>query len=168
MKPAFASLFALTLLIGACADPEPTQERAPGGERAGERLGPSNTSPSARAVTIGEGGSRFAACAGRGRVGSLRGGELPVRDAPFDAAKQVGALQEGAQVYICTRSLDQQWLGVVIPPAAASPPDAASDAEAAAPSVDCGVSAPARAKRAYDGPCDSGWVENTFVAAVAS
>ena len=45
----------------------------------------SDASPTARPVSIGEGGTRFAACQGRGRVGGLRGGELPVRDAALDA-----------------------------------------------------------------------------------
>lgn len=179
MKALALPLLALITLSG-CADPEPTQKRAPGGELAQERVRSEEPSPTARPVKIGEGGTRFAACQGRGRVGNLRGGSLPVRDAPFDAAKQVGTLSEGAHVFVCTRSLDQQWLGVVVgtedglaPPALApsTPPKETAVADpvdvAEAPGVDCGVTAPVRSKRAYDGPCLSGWVENTFVAAVA-
>lgn len=187
MKALALPLLALITLAG-CADPEPTQKRAPGGELAQERVRSDEPSPTARPVKIGEGGTRFAACQGRGRVGNLRGGTLAVRDAPFDSAKQVGALNQDAHVFICTRSLDQQWLGVVVgtedgmaPPASApatpqAETAAADPVETAAtdpvevaevPSVDCGVTAPVRAKRAYDGPCLSGWVENTFVAAVA-
>lgn len=102
----------------------------------------------------------------------MRGGELPVRDAPFDGAKQVGALTDDTEVFVCTRSLDQQWLGVVVGPStsasggAAQPGD--TDAAAAeAPEIDCGVTRPVRSKRPYTGPCLSGWVENTFVASVA-
>ncbi|MDM7929881.1 hypothetical protein [Blastomonas fulva] len=164
------------LLVSGCADPEPARQREPGGQAAGERLGASDASPTARPVSIGEGGTRFAACQGRGRVGGLRGAELPVRDAPFDGAKQVGALTDDTHVFVCTRSLDQQWLGVVVGPspdtqaepegAAAPPTD--QPAPAAAPAVDCGVTRPVRSKQPYSGPCLSGWVENTFVAAVAN
>ncbi|MGQ2941695.1 MAG: hypothetical protein ACT6Q7_16590 [Blastomonas fulva] len=162
------------LVLSGCADPEPASKREPGGQAAGERLGASDASPTARPVSIGEGGTRFAACQGRGRVGGLRGGELPVRDAPFDGAKQVGALTDDTHVFVCTRSLDQQWLGVVVGPSpssqaapegAAAPP---TDEAAPAATVDCGVTRPVRTKQPYAGPCLSGWVENTFVAAVAN
>lgn len=175
MKAIFLPMIAM-LIVAGCADPEPTERRAPGGQAAGERLGAEDSSPTARPVSIGEGGARFAACQGRGRVGGLRGGELPVRDAPFDGAKQVGALTDDAHVFVCTRSLDQQWLGVVVGPspgndaapqgAAAPPTDEAAAAPAAA--VDCGVTRPVRTKQPYTGPCLSGWVENTFVASVAN
>lgn len=177
MKAALLPL-AIALTLAGCADPEPAQKRAPGGVQAGERLDAAQPSPTARAVNIGEGGARFAACQGRGRVGNLRGGTLPVRDAPFEDAKQIGELTEDAHVFICTRSLDQQWLGVVVAgedgkkPAAASPAPVEgtepTDAAATpAPGVDCGVTAPVRGKRPYAGPCQSGWVESTFVAVVA-
>ncbi|GAA0631719.1 hypothetical protein GCM10009424_01190 [Sphingomonas ursincola] len=177
MKAALLPL-AIALTLAGCADPEPAQKRAPGGVQAGERLDAAEPSPTARAVNIGEGGTRFAACQGRGRVGNLRGGKLAVRDAPFDDAKQIGELAEDAHVFICTRSLDQQWLGVVVAsedgmkPVAATPAPAEgsepNDAPATpAPGVDCGVTAPVRGKRPYAGPCQSGWVESTFVAVVA-
>lgn len=177
MKAALLPL-AIALTLAGCADPEPAQKRAPGGVQAGERLDAAEPSPTARAVNIGEGGTRFAACQGRGRVGNLRGGKLAVRDAPFDDAKQIGELTEDAHVFICTRSLDQQWLGVVVAsedgmkPVAATPaPSEGSEPNDApatpAPSVDCGVTAPVRGKRPYAGPCQSGWVESTFVAVVA-
>lgn len=161
-----------SFLVASCADPEPTRQREPGGQAAGERLGPSDVSPTARPVSIGEGGPRFAACQGRGRVGGLRESDLAVREAPFDSAKQIGSLQDGAHVFVCTRSLDQQWLGVVIGDARpAARPDGNTDegeAVTSPPAADCGVTAPVRSKRAYAGPCPSGWVESTFVAAVAS
>lgn len=171
MKPwILLPLLAPLLLVG-CADPEPTRQRAPGGQAAGARLGPSQDSPTARPVTIGEGGPRFAACQGRGLVGGLRGGELPIREAPFDSAKQIGAIKDDTHLFICTRSLDQQWLGVVVGkaiPPAAQVADGEGDAEASPAPVDCGVTSPVRSKRPYAGPCPSGWVESTFVAAVAS
>lgn len=178
MKAALLPL-AIAMTLAGCADPEPAQKRAPGGVPAGERLDASEPSPTARAVNIGEGGARFAACQGRGRVGNLRGRPLPVRDAPFDSAKQIGELGEDAHVFICTRSLDQQWLGVVVAsedgmkPVAATPAPAVGSEPSAvaattpAPGVDCGVTTPVRGKRPYAGPCESGWVESTFVAVVA-
>ncbi|WP_152414616.1 hypothetical protein [Blastomonas sp. AAP53] len=184
MKALHPSLLVLIALSG-CADPEPTRQREPGGVVAQERVRSDDPSPTARPVNIGEGGTRFAACQGRGRVGNLRGAALPLRDAPFDTAKQVGSLAENAHVFVCTRSLDQQWLGVVVGTEdgtapqvlrpgtlplqddAASATDGASPPETVSPQIDCGVTAPVRAKRAYDGPCLSGWVENTFVASVA-
>ena len=182
MKAALLPLAAALTLTG-CADPEPAQKRAPGGVSASERVDVAQPSPTARPVKIGEGGTRFAACQGRGRVGNLRGGMLVVRDAPFDDAKQIGELGEDAHVFICTRSLDQQWLGVVVatedgtkPSSAPQPvavetqePEEAAEAAAApvSPGVDCGVTAPVRGKRPYAGPCLSGWVESTFVAVVA-
>lgn len=177
MKAALLPL-AIAFALTGCADPEPAQKREPGGVQAGARIDAAQPSPTARAVNIGEGGTRFAACQGRGRVGNLRGGTLPLRDAPFDDAKQIGELTEDTHVFICTRSLDQQWLGVVVasedgmkpvdaPIAAGESAEPAPDAAAPASRIDCGVTAPVRGKRPYAGPCQSGWVENTFVAVVA-
>ncbi len=172
MKAMFLALVIIPLLLAGCAEPERTQQRAPGGEAAGERLGPAQGSPTARPVLIGEGGPRFAACQGRGLVGGLRGGELAVRDAPFDGAKQVGAVADGTNLFICTRSLDQQWLGVVVGAAGrvapADPASAGDTGTALQPATDCGVTSPVRSKRNYDGPCLSGWVESPYVAAVAN
>lgn len=124
-----------------------------------ERLG---SNPEERMVRIGEGGPRFDACQAVGRVTGLRGGQLDVRISPFDSAKQKDALAEGQSVFICTRSHDQQWLGIVYDKA-----DAANEEGGNEPSADCGVSSPVRSKRNYDGPCASGWVESTFVKLVA-
>jgi len=152
------------LLLGGCADPEPVAEDSPRNQPAGARLGAPDEAPPARAVRIGEGGPRFSACQNRGAVGGLNGGMLAVRDAPFDRARQTGSIAEGTHVHICTRSLDQQWLGIVYP---APAPGAAADAAGTPGTPDCGVDAPVRAKRDYDGPCQSGWVDSTFVALVA-
>ncbi len=115
------------------------------------------TGPTAKPVRIGEGGPRFDACQSVGEVGGHVSGSLPVLSAPFDAAEKIDSLSPGQKVYVCTRSIDQQWFGIVY--------DKASD-PATGP-VDCGVSSPVRAKRNYDGPCKSGWVESLFVVLVA-
>jgi hypothetical protein len=108
-----------------------------------------------RAVRIGELGPSFAACATAGTTRNLKAGEtLPVRAAPFDSAAETGGVPAGGRFYVCARSLDQKWLGVVY-----------DDSGALADS--CGVSEPATIKRDYQGPCRSGWVASPFVRLVA-
>ena len=121
------------------------------------------TGPSAKPVRIGEGGPRFAACQSIGEVGRHDSGALPVLSAPFDAAEKKDSLAPGQRVYICTRSIDQQWFGIVYDKA----PAAAEGAAASRSPGNCGVSSPVRAKRNYDGPCQSGWVESIYVVLVA-
>lgn len=154
MRPLTLPLIALSLLLAGCGEGEKVAEKSPREQPAGERLGDPDEDLSARPVLIGEGGPRFDACQALGRVEGLRGRALPVRSAPFDRAAEAGTLEEGARVYICTRSIDQQWLGVVIPGSGDDAPD-------------CGVTSPVRTKRNYDGPCASGWVESNFVQLIA-
>lgn len=126
--------------------------------------------PGERPVRIGEGGPRFDACQGLGKVSGLRGADLDVLIAPFDSAEPKDTIKAGQLVYICTRSLDQQWLGIVYPepsPAALAPEGNELAAPPAMELADCGVSSPVRSKRNYDGPCKSGWVESNFVKLVA-
>lgn len=113
--------------------------------------------PVARPVTIGEDGSRMDACGGLGQVTRTGSAGLPVRAAPFDDAKASVSLVEGQRAWICTRSLDQKWLGVVVVPA----PDGDT------PAPDCGVSSPVERKQPYDGPCASGWVASAYVRSIA-
>lgn len=102
-------------------------------------------------VVIGESGPRFNACQATGVIRSVAGdGTLPVRAAPFDEAREVTVLTNGDAVFVCTRSHDQRWLGVVF-----------SDGRELAGV--CGVSAPVPSRRPYDGPCESGWVSSAFV-----
>lgn len=117
-----------------------------------------DSEPGARAVRIGEGGPRFDACQAVGKVADLRSAQLDVLIAPFDSAAKKDALDLGEMVYICSRSHDQQWFGIVYDNTTAS--DAAG-------AGDCGVSSPVRTKQNYDGPCKSGWVESNFVKLVA-
>lgn len=124
-----------------------------------ERVG---SNPGERLVRIGEGGPRFDACQAAGRVTGLRGSELDVRIAPFDSAKSKDSLSQGQFVYVCTRSHDQQWLGIVYDTSAVP-----ADGEGVTQRTDCGVSTPVRSKQNYAGPCKSGWVESTFVKLVA-
>ena len=132
-----------------------------------ERVG---SNPGERPVRIGEGGPRFDACQAVGKVSGLRSRSLDVLIAPFDSAEKKDSLPAGELVYICTRSHDQQWFGVVYGEAAPlAAAEEEGEAEATSPTgiSDCGVSSPVRSKRNYDGPCKSGWVESTFVKLVA-
>lgn len=109
--------------------------------------------PTARAVTIGEGGAGIAACVAHGRVVNLApGGQpyLPVRSAPFADAPETARLVKGARVFVCTQSIDQKWRGIVIPPADN-------------PNADCGVSQPIASVQPYAGPCVSGWIASAFL-----
>jgi hypothetical protein len=109
-----------------------------------------------RPVVIGEDGSRLDACGVRGQAVRVGAAGLAVRAAPFADAPETGRMAEGARAFVCTRSLDQKWLGVVIQPAS-------DPADSAAAPADCGVSEPVDAKRAYDGPCLSGWVSSASI-----
>ncbi len=108
-------------------------------------------------VRVGELGSNFPAC---NAVGATRrvaaGAGLPVRNAPFDGAEQVGEVAPGARFFVCTTSHDQRWSGIVW--------DEASGMLEAR----CGVSAPLPRRQDYAGPCRSGWVQSAFVRLVAS
>ena len=115
--------------------------------------------PIARPVTIGEDGPRMDACGGLGQVTRAGANGLPLRAAPFDDAKALASLAEGQRAFICTRSLDQKWLGVVVPPVRLP----GEPAEA----VDCGVSSPVEHKQPYSGPCPSGWIVSAYVRLIA-
>jgi hypothetical protein len=153
---------ALMLLLAACSKSNDVYEELPNSSLAGaprEEVPESRIeSTLARRVTIGEDGPRLDACGTMGQVTRPGASGLAVRTAPFAEAKAVAALTEGTRAYVCTRSIDQKWLGVVVPPASAAGNDAAAD---------CGVSSPVERKQPYDGPCVSGWVGSAYVRLIA-
>ena len=106
-------------------------------------------------VRVGELGAQFAACNARGAVRE-RGAAapLPVRAAPFDEAAEIDRLEPGADFFICTRSQDESWFGIVY--------DAGGRA-----AERCGVSGPAAARSDYHGPCAAGWVASARVRLVS-
>ena len=111
--------------------------------------------PDAVPVRIGEMGANFDACGTAGTTRHLDGGAtLAVRAAPFEAAAETGRMPAGARFFICARSHDQRWLGVVY-----------NDAGSLGP--ECGVSSPVTSRRDYGGPCRSGWVPSAFVKLIA-
>lgn len=146
---AWILLSPLAALIVGCAP----RDNPGNGTVIGNSVAASTPIPGAQPVTIGEGGPGISACVARGRIVNLSPSDqpyLPVRVAPFDEAAEIGRLDKGARVFVCTRSLNQAWRGVVIPPADA-------------PDADCGVRAPVAAATQYVGPCRSGWIRAAFV-----
>ncbi|MFC3439877.1 hypothetical protein ACFOKF_01455 [Sphingobium rhizovicinum] len=158
-----ALLLPLMLTVAACSKSNDVYEELPNSSLAGaprEDVPESRMdAPVARPVTIGEDGPRMDACGALGQVTRSGPAGLSLRAAPFSDAKPLAQLAEGQRAYICTRSIDQKWLGVVVPPA--QPADNATEA------VDCGVASPVDRKQAYDGPCVSGWVASAYMRLVA-
>ena len=146
--PVILVLLALPALAAGCG------ERAPPPDGQG-----STTPPYVRAeaeqpllnetvtpVRIGELGASFAACNARGAVRErVGGGAVPVRAAPFEQAQPIAELAAGAEFFICSRTHDQRWFGIVYD-------------EGGRASERCGVSAPIPERRNYGGPCAAGWV----------
>ncbi|HEY0043518.1 MAG TPA: hypothetical protein VGB62_03105 [Allosphingosinicella sp.] len=111
--------------------------------------------PGAVPVRIGDLGPNFAACSGAGTTRHVAADAmLPVRSAPSEAASEIGAVAPGARFFVCTRSLNQKWMGIVY-------------REDGGLNAACGVSAPVTSRRGYEGPCRSGWVSSAFVKLIA-
>lgn len=153
-----SALIVLPLLaLGACSRSNDVYEELPNSSLAGAPRADVSESrmdaPVARPVTIGEDGPRLDACGTMGQVARAGSVGLALRAAPFDDSRALAQLPDGQRAWVCTRSIDQRWLGIVVPP----------PVQEGAPPIDCGVSAPAQRKRAYDGPCASGWVASAYV-----
>ena len=146
------ALLLLCLVLSSCGDPVEVANRsgADDGNTADDTV-----TAAARAVRIGELGPNFAACSAAGTTRNLKAGEtLPVRWAPFDNARESGSVAARARFFICTRSLDQKWFGIVYD-------------EDGSLADRCGVAEPVTGRRDYEGPCRSGWVQSAFVKVVA-
>lgn len=159
-------ILSLALILASCSDSRDVMDELPNSSLAGaarEDVPESRMDvPMMRAVTIGEDGPRLDACGALGLVTRSGSGGLALLAAPFADAREVGRLAEGTRAHVCTRSIDQKWLGVVVVPA----PDGSAD-KGTAPVVDCGVASPVDSKRAYAGPCASGWVASAYVRLIA-
>ncbi len=138
-----------SLLLSACGiDPLPAgNEGQPMIEAAPLALDPGSTP-----VRIGESGAAFDACTIRAVVTEAG---VPVRAAPFDEGAIVARVANGTRLYVCTRSLDQRWLGTVVVPA--------GDGRDG-----CGLQLRVDRARAYEGPCVSGWVPRAAVRLTAN
>ena len=150
------ALFPLFLMLGACSDSSDVLEELPNSSIAGA---PRDAMPETRLeakiirpVTIGEDGPRLDACGAMGQAARVGARGLAIRAAPFADAQEIGRLAEGGRVHVCTRSLDQKWLGVVVLMPAPN---------------DCGLSEPVERRQPYEGPCLSGWVSSASIRFVA-
>lgn len=147
-------LLSLLLLLGvaACGGPVPD-----GNASIDQNLSDvsDTVTPDPVAVRVGELGPNFAACSAAGTTRHLdAGGSLPVRSSPFDNAPQTAAVPAAARFFVCARSIDQKWFGIVY------------DKNGALSSA-CGVSEPANNRHDYAGPCHSGWVQSAYVKLIA-
>ena len=144
---------ALIALAGGCQEAaEPGESRGSTTPRYERAEGDASALEQAmRRVRIGEQGPSFAACNARGTTRSRSAETMPpVRAAPYEAAHVIDSLPAGATFFICSRSLDQKWFGVVYDTGGTL-------------SDGCGVSRPVPSRRDYSGPCQSGWVSSAFV-----
>jgi len=157
MKASHAPLL-LTLALAGCGQPAPGGNGSAGSttpryERA--KSGNSLLGEATVPVRVGELGPSFAACAGRGASRDPAGAEpVPVRAAPFDEAAEIDRLPRGASFFICQRTHDQRWSGIVYD-------------EGGTASERCGVTAPVPERRNYAGPCAAGWVPTARVRLVS-
>lgn len=143
----------LLIALAACGGEPIVTENVTGGPAARTDADP--IAPDAVSVRIGELGPNFDACSAAGTSRHIAPGEgLQVRAAPFETAATSGSIAAGARFFVCTRSHDQRWFGVVYE-------------EGGTLSPGCGVSRPIIERRAYDGPCRSGWISSAFVKVIA-
>jgi hypothetical protein len=157
MRKGRVLLASAVLLVGACYD-QPIANGSYGSTTPRYERATQDNSLLGETVTpvrIGELGPSFAACNAQGEVRQAAAdGPIPVRAAPYDRAQQTGQLPPGSRFFICSRSHDQRWLGVVY--------DQAGQANRA-----CGVATPVSARRDYEGPCESGWAASAQVRLVS-
>ena len=144
------ALLPLCLALAGCGEAVPIGNTAEDPAFASEPL-----TPGPVPVRIGELGPSLEACTAAGTTRGLKAEEsLPVRSAPFEVGEEIGAVRAGGRFFVCSRSHDQKWLGIVYD-------------EAFTLSAACGVSEPIPARKAYSGPCRSGWVASPFVKLIA-
>lgn len=106
-------------------------------------------------VRVGELGPSFAACNAQGAPRDPIAGEpIAVFAAPFGEARRTGTLPPDARFFICSRSIDQRWFGIVYVLAGRAGPE-------------CGVSARGAQRQDYGGSCESGWVASAQVRLVS-
>ncbi|MEA3051550.1 MAG: hypothetical protein QOG72_453 [Sphingomonadales bacterium] len=143
----------LSLVLASCGEPATYANRAVADDNGAAAADIVTAEP--QPVRVGELGPNFEACSAAGTTRNLKAGEaLPVRVAPFDNAAQAGSVAARARFFICTRSLDQKWFGIVFE-------------EDGTLAESCGVSEPVTRRSDYGGPCRSGWVQSAFVKVIA-
>lgn len=146
------ALLLLPILLTGCG--EAVQDNHFAGDVRETRVEAEPVRTEALPVRIGELGPNFPACNGTGITRNVAAGQsLAVRAAPFGTAAESARIPAGSRFFICTRSHDQKWFGIVF--------------EQEGTIGRCGVSAPVPAKGIYEGACGSGWVSSPFVKLVA-
>jgi hypothetical protein len=147
-------LLVLSLLATGCGQRTPAANGSSGSTTppyVRDEADPSLLDNAVVAVRVGDLGPNFAACNARGATRDRApGGPVPVRSVPYEPAGAIDQLQPGAQFFICSRTHDQRWFGIVYD----------QDGSAAAR---CGVSGPVPARRNYEGPCAAGWVPSARI-----
>jgi len=157
MKPQRALLLLSLATVAGCGERVPSDLNAQGSTTpAYERAESEPLFNDAQApIRVGELGPGFAACNARGTTRDrVASGPVPVRAAPFDQAQQVDSLPRGGQFFICSRTHDQRWFGIVYD-------------QGGLAAERCGVSEPVPARRSYSGPCTAGWVASQSVRLIA-
>lgn len=152
------ALFLVSILLAGCGGREQNRQAVGGSTTppyVRDESDPTLLNETMTPVRVGELGPHFAACNARGAVRE-RGTatSIPVRAAPFDAAAEIDRLEPDADFFICTRSQDERWFGIVY--------DAGGRA-----TERCGVAGPVAARRDYHGPCAAGWVASARVRLVS-
>ena len=146
------------LLLAACGDPAVVNESGQGSTTppyVRQDSDPSLLGNMVQPVRIGELGPSFAACNARGSTRNRTSvAPIPVRAAPFAEAGEIDRLAAGAQFFICSRTNDQRWFGIVYD-------------EGGQAAERCGVSEPAATRGNYSGPCAAGWVPSSAVRLVS-
>ena len=156
MKAQHALALTSLLVLSACGDRIP-RDQPGGGSTTPEYVRAENDQTllgeTVTPVRIGELGPSFAACAARGAT-RARAVPVAVRAAPFEAGESIDQLGLGAEFFICSRTHDQRWFGIVYD-------------EGGRASDRCGVDRPTAQRRTYPGPCAAGWVQSAMVALVS-
>lgn len=149
-----AALFLVPILLAGCGEPGGNKAPVEGSttppyvREAGD---PSLLNQLEQPVRVGELGASFDACTARGATRDRGPADpVPVRAAPYDRAGEIDRLAAGAEFFICSRSQDQRWFGIVYD-------------EGGRASARCGVDGPIAARRDYLGPCAAGWVPSARV-----
>jgi hypothetical protein len=158
MKPQRGLLLLSLSIMTACGERVPADVNVQGSTTPAYERADSEPlfNDAATPVRVGELGPGFAACNARGATRDRVAGEsVPVRAAPFDQAEQIDALPRGGQFFICSRTHDQRWFGIVYD-------------EGGQAADRCGVSQPVQSRGPYSGPCAAGWVPSTTVRLISA
>lgn len=107
-------------------------------------------------VPVNYGGDEISdACSTAAQVVNLSNGPdgfLAVKDSPNIKAKRIDKILNGQSLWICEDSADGLWFGIVY---------------TSKENLDCAVSSSIKERKAYKGPCKSGWVSKKYVKVLA-